>query len=61
MKGVYQTCGERHLHRYLAGFDFRYNTRVALGYSDNMRAENALKGIVGKCLMYLRPDEANVS
>ncbi len=26
MKGVYQHCGERHLHRYLAEFDFRYLT-----------------------------------
>lgn len=27
MKGVYQHCGEQHLHRYLAEFDFRYNER----------------------------------
>ena len=26
MKGIYQHCGEKHLHRYLAEFDFRYNT-----------------------------------
>ena len=25
MKGVYQHCDERHLHRYLAEFDFRFN------------------------------------
>jgi len=31
MKGVYQHCGEAHLHRYLAEFDFRYNRRSALG------------------------------
>ena len=31
MKGVYQHCREKHLHRYLAEFDFRYNNRVALG------------------------------
>ena len=24
MKGIYQHCGEKHLHRYLAEFDFRY-------------------------------------
>src|SRR5260221_8983905 len=30
MKGIYQHCGENHLHRYLAEFDFRYNNRVAL-------------------------------
>ena len=31
MKGIYQHCAEKHLHRYLAEFDFRYNNRVALG------------------------------
>jgi transposase-like protein len=30
MKGVYQHCSEKHLHRYLAEFDFRYNARAAL-------------------------------
>ena len=39
MKGVYQHCSEKHLHRYLAEFDFRYNTRTALGFNDLMRAE----------------------
>jgi hypothetical protein len=34
MRGVYQHCKEKHLHRYLAEFDHRYNHRVALGYSD---------------------------
>jgi transposase-like protein len=31
MKGIYQHCDEKHLHRYLAEFDFRYNHRVRLG------------------------------
>ncbi len=61
MKGIYQHCGEQHLHRYLAEFDFRYNTRISLGYNDTIRAENALKGIVGKRLLYRRPDDAKVS
>jgi transposase-like protein len=52
MKGVYQHCGERHLHRYLAEFDFRYSNRVRLGVNDAERAERALKGIVGKRLTY---------
>ena len=30
MKGVYQHCSEKHLHRYVAEFDFRYSNRVAL-------------------------------
>ena len=36
MKGVYQHCSEKHLHRYLAEFDFRYNNRAALGFNDLM-------------------------
>jgi transposase-like protein len=52
MKGVYQHCGEQHLHRYLAEFEFRYNNRVALGYNDADRANMLLKGIVGKRLTY---------
>lgn len=44
MKGVYQHCKERHLHRYLAEFDFRYSNRVALGVNDETRSHRALKG-----------------
>jgi transposase-like protein len=58
MKGIYQHCGEAHLHRYLAEFDFRYNNRIALGIDDAARADAALKGIKGKRLTYRRPDEA---
>ena len=43
MKGVYQHCSEKHLHRYLAEFDFRYSNRVALGVNDEARAEKALQ------------------
>jgi transposase-like protein len=57
MRGVYQHCGEQHLHRYLAEFDFRYNTRVKLGFDDSARAVKALEGVVGKRLTYRRPDE----
>jgi transposase-like protein len=52
MKGIYQHCSERHLHRYLAEFDFRYNNRIALGVGDQARATTALRGIVGKRLTY---------
>jgi transposase-like protein len=55
MKGVYQHCDEKHLHRYLAEFDFRYNTRTALGYNDLMRAEDLAGGIKGRRLTYRRP------
>jgi transposase-like protein len=54
MKGVYQHCSEKHLHRYLAEFDFRYNNRSAQGVEDAERSDNALKGIVGKRLTYAR-------
>ena len=58
MKGIYQHCGEAHLHRYIAEFDFRYNRRAALGYTDDMRTDDALKGIEGKRLTYRRIGEA---
>lgn len=54
MKGIYQHCAKRHLHCYLAEFDFRYNNRIALGVDDGERAENALRGITGKRLTYRR-------
>jgi len=56
MKGVYQHCGEQHLHRYLAEFEFRYNNRAALGCNDTARSKAALSGIVGKRLSYAIPD-----
>jgi transposase-like protein len=52
MNGVYQHCSEKHLHRYLAEFDFRYSNRVKLGVDDSERTARALKGIVGKRLTY---------
>lgn len=59
MKGVYQHCGEKHLHRYLAEFEFRYSNRSANGFNDGMRSVEALKGIVGKRLTYGGPAAAN--
>ena len=58
MKGVYQHCAEKHLHRYLAEFEFRYNHRIALGVDDTTRAAAALKGMKGKRLTYRRTDAA---
>lgn len=52
MKGVYQHCGHNHLNRYLAEFDFRYNNRLALGVDDQQRADNLLRGVIGKRLTY---------
>jgi transposase-like protein len=56
MKGVYQHCSEKHLHRYVAEFEFRYNNRSALGVEDAERSTNAIRSIVGKRLTYARPD-----
>jgi hypothetical protein len=52
MKGVYQHCGEKHLHRYLAEFDFRYNTRTI---TDAERTVLAIQGGEGKGLTYHQP------
>jgi transposase-like protein len=52
MKGIYQHCSEKHLHRYLAEYDFRYSNRAALGVNDGERAVLAMKGIEGKRLTY---------
>ncbi|WP_135211458.1 IS1595 family transposase [Vitreimonas flagellata] len=56
MKGVYQHCSEKHLHRYLAEFDYRHNTRVALGMDDKARAEKLITQVVGKRLTYQTTD-----
>ena len=52
MKGVYQHCGEQHLQRYLAEFDFRYSNRIALGVDDTERTARAIRGGEGKRLTY---------
>lgn len=52
MKGVYQHCAKRHLHRYVAEFEFRYNHRFKLGIDDRQRAVAALTGATGKRLLY---------
>jgi hypothetical protein len=57
MRGVYQRCAKKHLHRYAAEFDFRYSYRAALGVDDSQRAMRALEGAIGKRLTYRRPDE----
>ena len=54
MRGVYQHCSNKHLHRYVAEFDFRYSNRVAVGVDDQTRANIALMGVVGKRLTYRR-------
>jgi transposase-like protein len=58
MKGIYQHCGEAHLFRYLAEFDFRYNRRTALGVTDTERTSALIKQLGGKRLTYRRTGEA---
>jgi transposase-like protein len=50
--GTYHHVSEAHLKRYLAEFDFRYNNRMSLGFTDGERTANALRGIEGKRLTY---------
>ena len=54
MRGIYQQCSEKHLHRYLAEFDFRYSNRAAKDCDDVTRSDRALAGISGKRLTYRR-------
>jgi transposase-like protein len=59
--GTFHHVGPQHLQRYCTEFDFRYNTRTAMGYSDTDRANIALKQIGGKRLTYRRLDQQQVS
>jgi transposase-like protein len=61
MVGTYQHCGEQHLNRYLAEFDFRANTREKFGIDDVSRADIALKAVKGKRLTYRTIDGASHS
>lgn len=47
--GVYHHVGKGHLNRYLAEFDFRYNSREV---SDSERRDLAIKQVGGKRLKY---------
>lgn len=52
LNGVYQHCSKEHLKRYVGEFDFRYNYREKLGFDDEARTRQALRGIEGKRLTY---------
>jgi hypothetical protein len=58
MKDAYQHRSEKHLHRHLAEFEFRYSNRAALGINDGERAVLAMKGIEGKRLTYQPTNKA---
>lgn len=50
--GTYHAVSKKHLHRYLAEFEFRYGTRHV---DDGERVQKAMKQAVGKRLMYHEP------
>ena len=54
MHGVYQHVSSQRLGRYTTEYDFRYNYREKLGYSDANHTVSILKCISGKCLTYRR-------
>ena len=55
--GVYQHMHNKHLDRYLAEFDFRFNNRKALGIHDVELADILLRGVAGK---RLTPETTNI-
>lgn len=60
MRGTYQHCAEKHLHRYLAEFEFRFNHREALGWNDEARTLEAVRGAEGKRLTYHQPNQSGL-
>jgi transposase-like protein len=54
--GTHHSVSEAHLHRYLAEWDFKWNTRKT---NDGERAALIAKGIEGKRLTYRPPHRAN--
>lgn len=56
--GTFHAVSEAHLQRYVDEAAFKFNNRSALGIEDTERANNAIKGGIGKRLMYRQPDKA---
>jgi transposase-like protein len=52
INGTFHHISKGHLHRYCSEFEFRYNTRTALGYTDGQRAAQLVIGAEGKRLTY---------
>jgi transposase-like protein len=53
--GTFHSVSKHHLHRYLAEFEFRYNTREM---GDGERTVAAIQNSEGKRLLYAGPSEA---
>ncbi len=58
LNGIYQHVSEQHLQRYVNEYDFRYNHREKLGFDDEARTTELLKGISNKRLTYRRINAA---
>lgn len=55
-KGIYQHCSQKHVHLYVAEFDFRYNTYEANDIDDSVRAIEALNGLT---VVKQKPEKSN--
>jgi hypothetical protein len=56
LSGTYHHVSAKHLHRYLAEFDCRYNMRKA---KDGERTEAAIVRAAGKRLTYKQPSQSD--
>ena len=54
--GNFHAVSEKHLQRYVNEAAFKWNNRSKMGIEDAERANNAIKGAVGKRLLYRQPD-----
>lgn len=53
--GSFHHVSKGHLHRYVSEFEFRYNTRTALGFTDSDRAALIVEGAEGRHMTYKQP------